>query len=413
MTDNKQNVALIDKRPFFEKALCFGVRHGIIDSAKRQAIISDGAKGTVQVADHFGTSHLYIDLENARKRIVSLVSLYLEDSCGDDLEKAARSLHDNSFLFHSRSGNDMLKKLHAMPESTVYGDIKGHSLKDFQNERTLAKPFSLGAYRKELKRRQDIAAIMAAALWFADDMGVARSSLDFIAVESVIRTAILVRFAGDEQCASRSQFARLVETVRSKVLAGGKMRIPKTVLDDVPDAYREIADGIRREMEKHDAPLMLDATMALDGLLNVFESRYFMRETGLEDVDSFDAFVSKEWREATGGKEDPYSRLTLFMCLAAGEKPKTTVSDVQARAMVRRLRKNGFDSEAVSAFIKQSAPFEIKQNLLSLWEEEFLPEARERLLDDSDTRYVRAMRFLDDNCNVSVKVKKTKSDEPK
>ena len=408
MSDNKQSVAVVDKRPFFEKALCFGVRHDIIDNAKRQAIIADGAKGTVQVAEHFGTSYLYADLENARKRIVNLVSLYLEDSCGADLEKAAHSLRDDSFLFHSRSGNDMLKKLHAMPESTVYGDMKGQSLKDFQQERTLTKPFSLAAYRKELKRRQDTAAIMAAALWFSDDMDVARSSLDFVAAETVIRTAILARFGGEEQSASRSQFAKLVEAVRSKLLTSGKMRIPKAVLDDVPDEHREIAERIRREMEKHDAPLLLNSAMALDVLLNVFESRYFMRETGLEDLDSFDAFVSKEWHAATGGKEDPYSRLTLFMCLAAGVKPKTTVSEAEARAMVRRVRKDGFDSDTVSGFIRQSAPFEIKQNLLALWEEEFLPEARERLLDDSDRTYARALRFLADNCNVSSRAGKPK-----
>lgn len=408
MTDNKQNIAIVDKRPFFEKALCFGVQHGIIDTAKCQAIISDGAKGTVQVAEHFGTSHLYTDLENARKRIVNLVSLYLEDSCGDDLEKAACSLRDNSFLFHSRSGNDMLKKLHAMPESTVYGDIKGHALKDFQDERTLAKPFSLAAYRKERKHRQETAAIMTAALWFADHMGIARSSLDFIAVETVIRSALLMRFGGEKQCANRGQFARLVDAVRTKVLADGKMRIPKAVLDDIPDDYREITDGIRREMEKHDAPLLLDAGMALDGVLNIFESRYFICETGLEDVDSFDQFVSKAWHDATGGKEDPYSRLTLFMCLATGAKPKTTVSDAEARAMVRQVRKNGFDSAAVSTFIEQSAPFEIKHNLLSLWEEEFLPEATEKLLDESDTRYVRALQFLDANCNINTKAKNPK-----
>ena len=55
---------------------------------------------------------------------------------------------------------------------------------------------------------------------------------------------------------------------------------------------------------------------------------------------------------------------------------------------------------------EQSAPFEVKQNLLSLWDEEFLPEAMERLLDDSDTTLVRALQFLDENCNVSTKAKK-------
>ena len=131
MTEHKQHIAIVDKRPYFEKALGFGVQHGIIDPIKRHAIVTDGAKGTVQVAEHFGTSHLYEDLDNARKRIVNLVSLYLEDHYGSDLESAARSLQENSFLFHSRSGNEMLKKLHAMPESTVYGDAIGQSLKDF------------------------------------------------------------------------------------------------------------------------------------------------------------------------------------------------------------------------------------------------------------------------------------------
>jgi hypothetical protein len=37
-----------------------------------------------------------------------------------------------------------------------------------------------------------------------------------------------------------------------------------------------------------------------------------------------------------------------------------------------------------------------------------LPEARERLLDDSDRTYVRALQFLEENCNVSTKVKKPK-----
>lgn len=401
--DNSRNVATIDKRPFFEKALSFGVQNRILDGAICDAIVSDGAKGSIQVADHFGTSHLYADLENARKRIVHLVSLYLEDSHGADLEKAAHSLRDNSFLFHSRNGNDLLKKLHAMPESTIYGDGAGQSLKDFQDERTLTKPFSLSAYRKELLRRQNIATTNATALWFADRMEVTRASLDFIALESVIRTAILVRLSGAEKCPNRSEFAQLIETLRSKPRARGKLQTPKSILDDVPDAYRGIADDIRRDIEKHDIPLMSNGANALDALLNTFESSYFVRESDLDDVDNFDALVSKQWHKVTQGKTDPYSRLTLFMCLASGAKPKTAVTEIEARAMLRKVRKDGFDGAAVTAFIKQSAPFEIKENLLSLWEEEFYPDAQERLLDDSDTKCIRALRFLKENCNIKEK----------
>src|SRR5690349_11296436 len=114
MAENDRNIATVDKRPFFEKVLSFGVQKGIIDTAVCKAIITDGAKGTLQVADHFGTSHLHADLDNARKRIVNLVSLYLEENFDGNLEKAAISLRDNSFLSHSRGGNEMLKKLHAM-----------------------------------------------------------------------------------------------------------------------------------------------------------------------------------------------------------------------------------------------------------------------------------------------------------
>jgi hypothetical protein len=405
MTDNNRKVATVDKRPFFEKALSYGVKSGIIDQARCATIIADGAKGTVQVADHFGTSHLYADLDNARRRIVNLVSLYLEHSFGTDLEQAARSLRDDTFLSHSRGGNELLKKLYALPESAIFGDVKAQSLKAFQDEHTLSKPYSLSAYRKEHEQRQDIEATLAAARWFAGALDIPRPELDLNAAETVIRTALLVWLGGGEKCPGRGQFAQLIDALRTKGLASGTMRVPKTILEGVPEEYREIADGVRRQIEKHDAPLIVNAGLKLDAVFHALESRYFVFENGLEDVDSFDAYVSKEWHQVTNGKDDPYSRLTLFMCLASGAKPQTTVTDTEARAMVRRVRKDGIDSNAVTTFIMDSAPFEIKNHLLSLWEEEFLPEAQERLLDESDTKYIRALQFLEENCNIESRKK--------
>ncbi len=400
MSDQLHRVATVDKRPVFEKVLCYGVQQAMMDASHCQAIISDGAKGSVQVANHFGSSHLHTDLDNARKRIVYLVSLYLEYHFGHDLTQAAQSLRDNSFLSHSRGGNDLLKQLHAMPESTVFGDIKGQALKEFQDERTLKKPLSLAAYRKEHQRRQDNMAIMAAARWFAQELAIPVSALDFIAADTVIRTTLLMRLVHEEECPTRHIFAQWVDKLRTKVLASGKFSIPKTILDDVPLEHRAIADDIKHEIEKHDAPLLLNTTMALDAVLNIFESCYFFRESGLEDVDQFDGFVSKEWHQLTKGKEDPYSRLTLFMCLAAGVRPKTTLTESEAQAMVRRVHQHGFDEAVVSQLIKTSAPFEIKQDLLSMWEDEFFPEAQEYLLDDHDTECTHAMRFLRENCNI-------------
>ena len=216
----------------------------------------------------------------------------------------------------------------------------------------------------------------------------------------MIRSAVLMRLAGADSLPDRSRFAKMVDGIRNKAQAAGKFKIAAGVLSDVPTAYRAIADKVRRNIEKNDAPLLLNATTGLDQLLNDLETRYFVAEGGLDDVGDFDAFVSKEWHQVTKGKEDPYSRLTAFMCIATGITPKTTISGAEAKTMVRRVREEGFDSEAVISFITASAPFEVKDNLLTLWQDEFLPEAELALLDEDDMQYAHALAFLRENCNV-------------
>lgn len=403
MTDNNRNIATVDKRPFFEKALSYGVQNDIIDHAKRQAIIGDGAKGSVQIADFFGSSHLYTDLDNARKRMINLISLFLEDAYAGDLEKAAISLRDNTFLSHSRGGNEMLKALHALPDCAVFGDVKSQDLKSFQDERTLIKPYTLSAYRKERQTREEDANTLAAATWFAKSMALPRSALEFTSAETVIRSAILVRAAGADSFPNRHAFATLLSTIRAQTNSVGKLKIAKKLLDDVPEEYLKISDKTRKEIEKHDAPLISNSTIALDELRNTIELRYFVRESGMDDVEEFDTLMSEEWRRVTGGKEDPFSRLTAFLCIAADIKPKTTISEAEAKAITRQVRQHGFNSEAVAEFITTAAPFEMKENLLSLWEDEFLPEATSYLLDQDDIKYLSAIKFLKENCNIKLK----------
>jgi hypothetical protein len=400
MTEQHHHIAVVDKRPFFERALSFGLQQGLIERQHCDKMIADGAKGTVQVADFFGSSHLYTDLENARKRIVNLISLYLEHQFNGDLRKAAESLRDNTFLSHSRGGNEMLKALHAMPDSTVFGDVKSQPVKEFQDERTLAKPFSSAAYRKELQSREQIAAVIAAAQWLADNGRLERGELDFVSAESVIRSAVLMRAAGIDGFPDRVRFAKAVEDLRRKALAARKFKIAASVLADLPDLHRPIADKVRRNIEKNDTPLLLNAAAGLDQLLNDLETRYFVAEGGLDDVADFDAFVSKEWHQVTKGKEDPYSRLTAFMCIAADMPPKTALTTAEAKTAIRRVREHGFDSAAVSAFIKDAAPFDVKDNLLALWEDEFLPEAELALLDQDDLQFAHGLAFLRENCNI-------------
>ena len=404
MATANHRLATVDRRPYFERALTHGVGLRLIDPIKCDTIISDGAKGTVQVAQYFGTSHLFASLDNARKRIVHLVSLYLEHQCGDDLAKAAQSLQDNSFLSHSRGGNDLLKALHAMPESAIFdGGAQGQPLKEFQDERTLAKPMSCAAYRKELARRDLNQRMLEAARWFAQDMQVPAAALDSVAAEAVIRTALLRRLGRGDNCPNRPEFAALIATLRDGLAGTGKLKFPKGLIADVPPQHQQIATAIRREIDRHDAPLLADLARPLDAVLDMLDARYFLRDTGLEDIDAFDAFVSKEWQKLTKGREDPFSRQTVLLCLAAGVRPKTTLSVPEARSLIRRVRTHGFDTRVVADMITTSAPFSIRGDLLSMWQEEFFPEAQQRLLDATDEKYIYAMQFLTENCNISTK----------
>ena len=54
---------LHDARPFFEKALVYGVQHGLIDADRLAAINADAPKGMVQIARYFGSEFLRPELE--------------------------------------------------------------------------------------------------------------------------------------------------------------------------------------------------------------------------------------------------------------------------------------------------------------------------------------------------------------
>ena len=88
-------VSLYDARPFFEKALQYGVQNGLISQTRLDAMCVEAPKGMVQIAAYFGSEFLRPELEKARERIVNLISRILEGSTGSNLRWAAESLDDN------------------------------------------------------------------------------------------------------------------------------------------------------------------------------------------------------------------------------------------------------------------------------------------------------------------------------
>ena len=145
------DLAQFDSRPFFDKALRYGFEQQIISPARLRSIEEDFAKGIVQIANFFGTAHLRPEIELALRRMVNLISLYLEEISGGDLQIAATSLRDKTFLSHSKGGSDMLRRLHTMPESTLLfsSPLAPEDQRAYLEERTAASTISLSEYHSE------------------------------------------------------------------------------------------------------------------------------------------------------------------------------------------------------------------------------------------------------------------------
>ena len=147
-------LSTLDRRPYFERALQYGVAQGILTSERFEKILADGAKGIVQIANYFATAYLRQELETARDRLVTLLSLYLESVSGGDLHAAAVSLRERSLLSHSKGGSDMLRALSDLPGDTLLERALRKSPEAQRPELnvwTYAEPLDFHAYAAKLR----------------------------------------------------------------------------------------------------------------------------------------------------------------------------------------------------------------------------------------------------------------------
>ncbi|MFN3571736.1 MAG: hypothetical protein ACK4VX_15745, partial [Polaromonas sp.] len=353
-------VSLYDARPFFEKALQHGIQHGIIGPEKIEAMRIEGPKGLVQIARYFGNEFLRPELEKARDRMVNLVSLYLESSCGGDVQQAAESLRDFSLLSRSKGGSDMLKALIAMPQNSHFGMNEGGGFRD-EHIPLLAKWSlrSLADYQAELARRSQVAQVVDAALWLAGELGMDADELEEAGkdAEAVIRSALLVLAAGRTEMPDWVAFEKMIAALRKKhgaAPAALTVALPKKL----PASLRPAVEAVRQSVLA-DAPRILDAALPARALFDrspAFMGRYFWVEDALAEVDQHERSASAAWNKLTGGNADDGSLLTLFLCLAAGAAPKTLLSEKSATALLRKIRKSGFHPALVRQYILDHAP---------------------------------------------------------
>lgn len=405
-------MSLYDARPFFEKALVYGIQHGLIDAQKLEAISTDAPKGMVQIARYFGNEFLRPDLEKARERLVNLVSLHLEHSTAGDLREAALLLRDNSILSRSKAGSDMLKALIAMPVNSHFGMNEHGGFTDDQIPQ-LAR-WSLRSYpdfQAELARRSGVENVIDAAHWLADAVGMDESTLEEAGKDSeaVIRTALLLHTLKRTEMPDWVAFEKLVTLLRKKYAApeagmtsaGAEVcviGIPKSL----PAEFKAVVEALRQSVQD-DLPKLLDPSVSARKLFDqtpAFMGRYFWLEDGLSDVDHFDREASQFWQKATGGNNDDGSLLTLFLCIAAGSAPKTMLTEKGAAALIRKIRKSGLKPELVDDYIHHHAPEQHQQDYPELWQH-FMDEALTTLKSDRDNAMNDALALLRRECHVS------------
>lgn len=410
MATGLTGLAAFDGRPFFDKALHHGVKQGMISAERLRAIEADFAKGIVQIANYFGTAYLRPELELALRRMVYLMSLYLEEMSGGDLAIAAASLRDKTLLSHSKGGSDMLKRLQAMPDSSLMlGNIVSpDSQRAYLDDKTAANPFTLAGYRAERAVRQGVQETLDFSHWLAKKMGVARG--DYDDAEALVRSAMLVLFVDKAALTlpTRSGFVHLVKAAKR----------PKAKLDDArfqaffadaPAAFRQLATHAMARFIEQDLPrIRADDTTADKLLYGDTAQPYFVSESLDEAVSEYDRLVAKEWQRVTRGEsDDPQVLATVFLLLATGLPPKATLLLKDAKEITRIFRSSGFDSDAVIAFVDQHAPESQRADLRRSWSDDIRREAEERLADTDpnwpDAYMERALTYLHGACRAGWK----------
>ncbi|MBC3935403.1 hypothetical protein [Undibacterium rugosum] len=399
-------LAVLDQRPFFETALRYGVQRAILTSSKIAAIETEAPKGMVQIAEAFGSKYLRPEIELARKRIVNLASLYLLETSGGDLEIAAKLIRDNTFLTLSRGGSGLLKALFAMPEYALLGrEVKG-KVEDFLEAWSLRD--NPADYRQALEHRQQNALEIEAGFWFGEVLGLSRSYLQDEDAEAVgiVRSALLVTVFGGEDGSLENQveFATLVDAIRGLTPKERVQAMEMLDISEVPLQFHPLVRRIVQEICEHDLPLFKDKKASLDKLVFSLKDRYYLRDHEIEDTSAYDALVSKEWTRLTKGKTDVDSLMTLFVCIAAGVTPKTSLPEKNAKSIVKKFRERGFTHELASQWIKTAAPHEKQEGLLEDWDN-FIEEANNYLMDDWDSNYSGALRFLSLHCHIESAVR--------
>lgn len=409
MATQQNALATIDARPFFERAIAYGVGQQILTPLHLDKLSDDGPKGIVQIANHFGTAYLHASLETAAARMVHLISLYLEDKSNANLQLAAVSLRDNTLLSHSRGGSEMLKRLNALPQDTQLIERKAdpEAEKAFIDEKTFAAPMTLAEYRHELAERLALQRQIDFARWVAGQLKARGEDYLGHSAEQIIHSAMLVWYVGNEACVfpTKADFVKLIAQLRKPSFKPQNGIFAKA-MKAAPEDFRLMAEQQMEGFIRDKLPDLRSKDFKPAEFIHGDRGgMYFIRESLEEDVGEYDKLIAEKWVKLSKGKSDPATIFTLFLFIATGQKPKATMLQKEGKAIIQVFREQGFQSDQVCEFINEVAPYEQRTELTQMWLEDLKPEAEIHLADpDRDDTYMeRALRYLQHSCAASWK----------
>ena len=176
-----------------------------------------------------------------------------------------------------------------------------------------------------------------------------------------------------------------------------KTKLPKGLPEDLAGVVASVQQSVLADL-----PKILDATQPARRLFDqtpAFMGRYFWVEDGLSDVDNHDRLASSAWYKTTGGNSDDGTLLTLFLCVAAGSKSQTLLTEKSASTLIRKIQKSGLKPEVAEQYILAHAPVQHQNDYLQLWTN-FVEEAQQILQSDSVHAFNDALALLRRECHV-------------
>jgi hypothetical protein len=173
---------------------------------------------------------------------------------------------------------------------------------------------------------------------------------------------------------------------------------------DLPEPLKAAIEPVRQSVIA-DLPKVLDASITVRKLFvqtPAFMGRYFWVEDALAEVDHHDRSASAAWKKATGGHSEEGALLTLFLCVATGSVPKTSLTERAAGTLIRKIRKSGLDADLAAQYIQEHAPVQYQEAYGELWRS-FVSESKATLLSDKDYELKDALALMRLECVVTGK----------